>query len=60
MKELLQPFADKLHKIVKEVVGYVNEDFLSSSCGSQECGIGNFIADAFFDAVSLSSRQYIF
>ena len=55
----MTPYTDKLHKIVSEVVGYVNEDFLAPSCGSQECEIGNFFADAFLDAVSRKFKLFI-
>lgn len=50
IKDLMRPYTDKLHKIVNEIVGYVNEDLLAPSCGSRECEIGNFFADAFLDA----------
>ncbi|CAG5022756.1 unnamed protein product [Parnassius apollo] len=50
IKALLKPYTEKLHSLVREVVGYSNEDLLDSKCSSQECAIGNLVADAFFDA----------
>ncbi|CAH0713615.1 unnamed protein product, partial [Brenthis ino] len=50
IKALLKPYADKLHNLVNEKIGFVDGGFLASTCGFQECAIGNFIADAFLDA----------
>ncbi|XP_046964139.1 apyrase-like [Vanessa cardui] len=47
IKALLQPYTDDLHEIVNEVVGYVDDEFLTDDCGSKECAIGDFFADAF-------------
>ncbi|CAK1590241.1 unnamed protein product [Parnassius mnemosyne] len=52
IKALLKPYTEKLHSLVREVVGYANEDLLDSKCGSQECALGNLVADAFFDATN--------
>ncbi|OWR55136.1 apyrase [Danaus plexippus plexippus] len=46
-KAILQPYSKKLHELVNEVVGYVDKDFLAKTCGSRECAIGDFFADAF-------------
>lgn len=53
MKALLQPYAIKIHKIVSEVVGYLNDDMDMNDCSSKECALGNLFADAFLHAVSL-------
>ncbi|XP_068623877.1 apyrase-like [Battus philenor] len=50
IKALLKPYADQLHSLVREVVGYTTADLLAPKCGSQECAIGNFVADAMLDA----------
>ncbi|CAG5022744.1 unnamed protein product [Parnassius apollo] len=50
IKALLKPYTEKLHSLVREVVGYANEDLLDSKCSSQECAVGNLVADAFLDA----------
>ncbi|CAH2094000.1 unnamed protein product [Euphydryas editha] len=47
IKAILKPYSDALNAIVKEVVGYLNDDFLSNHCASEECAFGDFIADAF-------------
>ncbi|XP_013167426.1 PREDICTED: apyrase-like isoform X2 [Papilio xuthus] len=62
MKALLKPYTEKLHSLVKEVLGYTNEDLLAPKCGSGECAIGNFIADAFLDAtkeLNLSNLTHV-
>lgn len=53
MKTLLKPYTEKLHSLVKEVLGYAKEDLLAPKCSTGECAIGNFVADAFLNAVSL-------
>ncbi|CAH2052262.1 unnamed protein product, partial [Iphiclides podalirius] len=50
MKALLKPYKEKLHSLVTEVIGSATKDFLAPKCGSTECAIGNFIADALQDA----------
>lgn len=52
IKALLEPYAAKLHKFVNEVVGYADGDLDMEACTSGECELGNFIADAFLNAVS--------
>lgn len=48
----MKPYNDALHAIVKEVVGYLDDDFNDKPCGSKECAIGDFIADSFLYTVS--------
>ncbi|XP_013142601.1 PREDICTED: apyrase-like isoform X2 [Papilio polytes] len=50
MKALLKPYTEKLHSLVKEVLGYAKEDLLAPKCSTGECAIGNFVADAFLNA----------
>ncbi|KAJ8711057.1 hypothetical protein PYW07_008299 [Mythimna separata] len=47
IKALLEPYAHKLHKIVNEVVGYADGDFDMDVCASQECALGNFVAESY-------------
>ncbi|CAG9104866.1 unnamed protein product [Plutella xylostella] len=50
IKALMQPYSDKLHSIVGEVVGYSPHDLSSASCDSGECAVGNLVADSYLDA----------
>lgn len=52
IKEIMKPYLDELHALTNEVIGYAEDDFDSVICGSQECALGNFIADAYLNAVS--------
>ncbi|KAG7303414.1 hypothetical protein JYU34_011930 [Plutella xylostella] len=50
IKALMQPYSDKLHSIVGEVVGYSPHDLSSATCDSGECAVGNLVADSYLDA----------
>ncbi|XP_075983893.1 apyrase-like isoform X2 [Anticarsia gemmatalis] len=52
IKALLQPYADELHKVVREVVGYSKDVLKMDPCGSKECELGNLIADAIMDGAN--------
>ncbi|CAB3222173.1 unnamed protein product [Arctia plantaginis] len=52
IKSLLEPYADKLHKMVSEVVGYTNEDLPMDPCSSGECKLGNLFTDAILDSAN--------
>ncbi|XP_045770767.1 apyrase-like [Maniola jurtina] len=50
IKAILKPFSEKLHTFVNEKVGFAEDNLLAKPCGSQECAIGDFVADALLDA----------
>ncbi|KAJ8712722.1 hypothetical protein PYW08_008026 [Mythimna loreyi] len=49
IKALLVPYAERLHKIVNEVVGYAEGDFDMDLCAAHECSLGNFVSEAYLD-----------
>lgn len=56
IKSLLQPYAEKLHEVVNQVIGYSTAELSSKPCGSGECAIGNLVTDAFWSAAHNTSK----
>lgn len=50
MVKELQPWTVEVDKVGKKLVGET-EVFLNGSCASNECNLGDFIADAMVDYV---------
>lgn len=50
----MQPYLEELHNLTEEVIGYAEDDLSVVECGSQECAIGDFFAEGYLSAVSIS------
>ncbi|CAH0595088.1 unnamed protein product [Chrysodeixis includens] len=57
MKAILEPFATKIHTLVNQVVGYLNDDMDMNECSSKECALGNLFADALLHAANKRNTQ---
>lgn len=51
IKAKMQPYKDRLDIIVGEEVGFTNDVLVANPCGSEECTLGNLVADAFLSTV---------
>ncbi|XP_030033577.2 apyrase [Manduca sexta] len=49
IKNLLQPYSQYIHNMIEEVIGKSNDYLPDEGCASQECAIGNLVADAFLE-----------
>ncbi|XP_049879457.1 apyrase-like isoform X2 [Pectinophora gossypiella] len=50
IKQLLEPYKQKLYTMVRELVGYSGDDLRAEPCGSRECAVGDLATDAILNA----------
>lgn len=48
----MEPYLKELNNLTSELIGFAENDLLNAECSSQECAIGDFIADGYLNAVS--------
>ncbi|XP_063628749.1 apyrase-like isoform X2 [Cydia splendana] len=64
IKALMKPYMDQMHKAINGVIGTATDEL--SMCGTEECALGDIIADSFLDIAkqkapsNLTSISFIF